>query len=106
MNTENLTKTEKSLLLFLESACTEKGGQLSSQHMNQEDFDIVQSWVEQGFIEFGRIKLSTLPPNSFATHWCILSEEAWVAAHLQRRQRSERLLASRRWQKSSDKDAA
>jgi hypothetical protein len=89
-----LTKTEKSLLLFMETQAVDYGGTLESVRMNADDFAIAKRWNETGFVQSGRIAFNDIKRNAGIArdHWCVLSEEAWAAAHLERRARCQRLL--------------
>lgn len=88
-----MSHDELSLLLFFETAAVDRGGVLESARMNAGDFAIAKRWNESGFVRFGRIAFKDI--NNRGTnpsdHWCVLSEEAWIAAHAERRSRSERL---------------
>ena len=83
---ENMIKDERSLLLYLECQAVDYGGKIDSRRMNGIDFDIAHVWDETGFIRFGRIKASDIAHNF--DHWCILSDDAWVEAHRERRARN------------------
>lgn len=89
-----MTKEERSLLLFLETCCVDHGGRVVAIHMNDDDHDIAKRWSKETFISFARlpswlIKKST--SSQPATYRVFFSEEAWVAAHAERRARSKRL---------------
>jgi len=89
MKTEVVTKDEQSLLLYLESCSTEKGGILDSSRMNTDDMNTLIEWHASGFIKWGRIAFHDIKEG--ATHWVVLSEEAWSAAHQERKARCARL---------------
>ena len=91
VNVEELTRDEKSLLLYLECRAVDDSGTLDSRQMNQADFEIAKRWNESGFIKFGRI--GSIDLRLGRTHWCVLSEDAWIAAHKIRRLKSERTIA-------------
>lgn len=95
MQTEKLTKDEKSLLLFLETRQVDYGGRVNLQHMNDEDMEIAERWNKEGFIGFGRIVIRN--HNSDGTHWCRLSKEAFEVAHELRKERAERMWLNRTW---------
>ena len=104
-----LTKNEKSMLLYLETVAVDHGGKLQSIRMNADDFKIAEAWNTSGFVQFGRIarqdikQVSGEPPR---THWCVLSDAAWVAAHAERRARCERLMAKLTIQRNGLETAA
>lgn len=91
----NLTKAEKSLLLYFETQATDYGGTLEGARMNAEDFAIARHWNEFGFVRFGRIAFADIKKlNGVARdHWCVLSDDAWRLAHIERRERCERVAA-------------
>jgi len=91
---EILTSDERNLLLYLETRAVDHGGKVDAQHMNKEDFDIVQKWNKEGFVKFGRIRFHSIIGRS--VHWCELSEEAWDLAHAERRAKYFRII---KWQK-------
>lgn len=88
-----MTKDERSLLLYLETCIVDHDGRVNSASMNSADREIVAGWVECGFIEYGRIA------SEFVTrdggNWVTFSDDAWLAAHKERRARGERMLAGR-----------
>jgi len=92
-----LTKEEKSMLLYMETQAVDYGGKLQSVRMNADDFEIAKRWNESGFVLFGRIAANDHATRSGSgedprTHWCVLSDEAWAAAHAERRARCQRLM--------------
>lgn len=93
----DLTRQEKSLLLYMETQAVYYGGLLQAQLMNEADFEIAERWNECGFVRFGRLSVedpaACRETSDFdRTHWCVLSEEAWVAAHAERRARCQRVM--------------
>ena len=93
MNLDNMTKDERSLLLYLETRAVDYGGTVDTRRMNKEDFEIAKGWNESGFLKFGRIKFHDINPASHATHWCELSDEAWKLAHQERKRRCLRIMS-------------
>lgn len=92
-----LTREEKNLLLYMETQAVDYGGKLQSVRMNADDYEIAKRWNESGFVLFGRIAANDISTRGDAgeyprTHWCVLSEEAWAAAHAERRARCKRLM--------------
>lgn len=91
-----MSKEERSLLLFFESACVEHGGIFNSQHMNSEDFTIAATWKASGFANIKRLKTAVINRlNGRYTHYCSLSPTAWSLAQEERRERAARLRAQR-----------
>jgi len=78
MAIDNMSKDEKSLLLYLESRVVDNGGQVDTRHMNAEDRKIASRWRDCGFICYGRIPFIMIKNNS--THFVILSNKAWLLA--------------------------
>lgn len=96
MELENMSKDERSLLLFFECSAVDYGGLLQGARMNADDHTIVKRWNESGFVMYGRISSQDI--NSPAaggqfpcTHWVVLSDKAWNLAHEERRARQQRM---------------
>lgn len=89
-----LTADEKNLLLYMETQAVDYGGTLEGVRMNSDDFEIARQWNETGFVQFGRISFHDIKKHAGIArdHWCVLSEEAWVIAHSERRARCQRLV--------------
>jgi hypothetical protein len=89
-----LTREEKSLLLYMETQAVDYGGKLEAVRMNSDDFAIAKRWNETGFVQFGRIAFHDITKLAGVArdHWCVLSEEAWAVAHAERRARCQRLM--------------
>lgn len=100
MKYRNMTKEEKSLLLFLETRAVDYGGRVNTLHMNGEDFDIAKRWDEEGFVGFGRIVARN--HNSDGSHWVKLSDEAWKLAHKERKARAKRMWDNKTWLSTKD----
>lgn len=89
----NMNTKEIRLLLYFETQAVDYGGTLQNARMNAEDFEIAKRWNESGFVQFGRIAASDIPNESYEsprTHWCVLSADAWEAAHAERYARCQR----------------
>lgn len=97
---ENITNTEKSLLLYLETRQHDYGGRVNTDHMNKEDYEIAKKWDEAGFVRFGRIVLRN--HNRDGTHWCKLSDEAFKLAYELRREKADRMWENRTWISTED----
>lgn len=107
-NLESMSKDERSLLLFIESCAVETGGLVDERHMNGVDRIIVDSWVEDKSIEYGRLSFSSIEKLQSAgtkkyTAWVKLSVEAWQRAHEERCNRFVRLYTSKTWQTTDEK---
>ncbi len=92
---KNMSKDEKSLLLFLETRAVDYGGRVNAKHMNVDDFKIAEQWTKEDFICFGRIKFKHI--NSDGANSVVLSKEAWKLAHAERKERFKRLWLKRTW---------
>ena len=100
MKLEEMTRDEKSLLLFLETRVVDYWGKVDTRHMNDEDMEIARRWSKEGFIEFGRIAFKDVSKRG--THWCRLSEKAWRLVHQERRIRAERGWLARPWKTAEE----
>lgn len=91
-----LTRDQKSLLLYFETQATDCGGVLESVRMNATDFATARRWNEVGFVYFGRIAFKDIKPHGGVARdrWCVLSEDAWKMAHAERRARCDRVMAT------------
>ena len=88
-NLDNMSKDERSLLLYFESCLVNQRGRLESCRMNAENFEIAERWNAAGFIHFGR-----KPGTLVRLFWVRFSEEAWGLAHVERRRKAERNLST------------
>ncbi len=98
-----MTREERSLLLYLEVRATDHGGLVTTAHMNKDDDTIINKWKENGFIEYGRLTRESIESLRGSTHWVKLSEDAWSLAHQERRARFERIYLKRTWQTTQEK---
>lgn len=95
---EDMSKDERSLLLFLETRAVDHGGLVDIRHMNKIDLDIAKKWHEEQFLQFSRIRMVDLQKlTSGCTHGIFLTEESWKLAHEERRARQLRLHLKRKW---------
>lgn len=60
MNLSEMTKDERSLLLFLETQAVDYGGLVDVRHMNEDDCNIASDWNECGFIIYKRISFYSI----------------------------------------------
>lgn len=99
MTLSEMTKHERSLLLFFETCATDWGGTVAVQHMNDDDREIAKRWTEAGFVEFRRIPFLEIVQRGGATrtNFVTLSDDAWSLAHEERRARCERIRARIAW---------
>lgn len=116
-----LTKDERSLLLFLETRAVDYGGRVNTVHMNAEDMALAAEWNRTGFLLFGRISSHYLgmrgaesvvahgpvaEARRLGTHWCELTADAWRLAHEERRARAERMKQARTWKTPAEHKAS
>lgn len=83
-----MNRSERSLLIFLETCAVDYCGRVLKARMNQEDEEIGQRWTDNGFIKSGRI--ASADHNAQGAHWVELSADAWTLAHQERRARATR----------------
>jgi len=107
MELKDLTKNEKSLLLYLETRAVDHGGLVDIRQMNDEDVDTAMRWDKEVFVQYGRVcaadvqRLGSMRRK--LTNWCLLSPKAWQLAHEERRARAERMWDKRSWQTTLEK---
>ena len=91
-----LTRSEKSLLMYFETQAVDYGGTLESVRMNAHDHSIAKRWRESGFVHFGRVAFNDIKTHGGTArdYWCVLSEQAWVLAQAERRARCDRVMAT------------
>ena len=99
----DLSREEKSLLLFLETCAVDHGGLVNPAHMSAEDMVIAERWSEDSFVWFGRVLSKSLKATGKYSYWCELSEAAWLLAHAERHDRAGRMAKKRIWRKTSEK---
>lgn len=100
MKLEEMTKDEKSLVLFLECCAVDNGGRVNGIHMNNEDFDIVEKWKGLDLIKFGRI--CSKDCNHTGTYWVQFTQHAFALAHEERIARSVRMWNKRTWKTTEE----
>lgn len=94
---EDMSKHERSLLLFFEHNAVEHRGKLNIEHMNTDDLTLVKEWNADKFVRFGRVKTADIftggqQPVRPRAHWVVLSEEALSLAQEERRARITRMI--------------
>jgi hypothetical protein len=102
---QDLTKDERSLLLFFETNYVDHAGKLDPRRMNTEDFEIAKIWNESGFIEFGRVRFSDIG-TEHRSYYVFLTEEAMKLAHEERAARAKRMQENRQWQTTKEHQSA
>lgn len=97
MNVEDMTKDERSLLLYFEDCMVNRMGCVQPVHMNEGDFEIAERWHRDKFVSFVRCPYAFIRkdnPNRRAggdyTHLVLLSDGAWKVAHQLREDRGNR----------------
>jgi hypothetical protein len=101
MKLSEMTTTERSLLLYLETRVVDYGGRVNQKHMNSDDRTILDRWVESKFVSFGRIIVAD--HNRDGTHWVRLSGDAWDLAHMERLARGARMWSNRAYTTTAEK---
>jgi hypothetical protein len=89
----DMSKDERSLLLFFETCWVDYGGLVDVRHMNESDMNIAKKWSEEGFLYFGRV-LSKLI-NNHNTHFVIIPDDTVRMAHEERMNRAIRIFVKR-----------
>jgi len=85
-----LSKTEQSLLMFLEYVAVDLWGWVDDvRKLNKEDMEIAIKWDENGFIFFKRASRDRNGKKEL-TYIVKLSNEAWNIAHQLRKEKSLR----------------
>lgn len=105
MKLEELTKDEKSLLLYLETRAVDHGGLINMAQMNCTDVAVAERWAKDKFIKFGRIAADNIKSGTRTeqiTHWCELTDTAFALAHQERIQRARRMLKKRAWRRAGE----
>ena len=103
MKLKDLTKDQRSLLLFFETCAVDYSGLIEGIRMNADDFKIAEDWNESGFIEFGRVCFEDIKKMfKKKAHWCSLSKDAWKLAHEERLARAIRIVEKRTWRKTKE----
>lgn len=90
----SIERQELSLLLYLETCAVDHAGKVEAQRMNKDDFEIADRWAASTFIAFSRLPSWYMLNHGGTmqfTHRVILSEDAWLMAHAERRERSKRV---------------
>jgi hypothetical protein len=95
MNLSEMSKDERSLLLYIESCATDYAGLVHAQRINDDDRKTLARWNKDGFISYSRLSFASIeklgPANRGNTSLVRLSEDAWKLAHEERRARNLRM---------------
>jgi hypothetical protein len=94
LDTETMTRDEKSLLLFLETRAVDHSGRVDTVYMNADDLVIAKRWNEEQFIDFGRYFASDITAGRTyrSSNYVRLSGAAWQTVAKLRRERAERTI--------------
>ena len=95
-----MTTDQISTLLYLETCVVDNAGKVTTLRLNDQDIEIINTWVEEGFITFARLKLDHV--TSTATHAVTFSEKAWEESHKYRKARGLRMLKNKSWEVVND----
>ena len=101
MKLSEMTREERSLLLYLESCLVESRGRVNLQRTNNGDMTIIDKWNNEKFIKKGRIVIDKYMETS-GSMWVEFSNSAWELAHEERKNRSTRMTKKRQWVKTSE----
>ena len=91
MKIEDLTKDEKSLLLYFETREVDFNCLVEEQKMSKTDFKIAKRWHREGIIAFKAMPVNIILngiPKSLGTHYVLLTEELRAIAHQLRNARA------------------
>ena len=96
---DEMTKDERSQLLYMETRLVDQKGILNEKQMNDDDRAICKRWDAEGFIVYKRLPFDVIESrgrqftNSMTkqeTTYVEFSDEAWQLAHEERRRRADR----------------
>ncbi|MDP1712925.1 MAG: hypothetical protein Q8K86_10775 [Candidatus Nanopelagicaceae bacterium] len=92
-----LTKDQKSLLLYFETCLVDNHGMVDSAKMNDDDHKIVADWQMKGYVQFARFPAKWLMERKNMMHGTAhqvrLSAEAMTDAHRLRAERAARMIS-------------
>ena len=101
MQPSDMSKDERSLLLYLETCAVDHAGLVDIRHMNSDDIELANKWSDSGFIKFGRVAFHDI--NKGYSHWCQLSVDAWSLVNAERFARAARTFSKRTWRTTDEK---
>lgn len=92
---KELTKDQRSALLYVETCVVDYGGLLEGRRMNTEDHESLRQMQAIGWLTWGRIPSSLLGRHDFThstpNHWARLTASGWKVAHACRMIRAEQV---------------
>lgn len=93
MTPEQMTKDERTCLLYLETCAVDYGGLVQGARMNKADHDACERFAELGLATLYRVpsRLFTTQSGQVQNHFVIMTDAGFALAHKLRRQRSERM---------------
>lgn len=78
---EDLSKDEKSILVYVECCAVDAGGLLEGQRMNAADHEALRKFKAAGLLDYGRVPARLLGTGARNwTHWCDLNAVGWSLA--------------------------
>jgi hypothetical protein len=97
MNLEDMSKDERSLLIYVESVSVDYGGLVDSRKINAADRVILKRWHDTQFVFFSRITWNSVQMlhDHNNTDLVRLSDEAWKLASEERKARYVRISSKR-----------
>jgi hypothetical protein len=78
---DNLSRDERSLLLYAETCAVDHSGLMEGIRMNAADHQALKSLKAGGYLDHGRIPASLLKEAGTRTHWVTLTQQGWALAH-------------------------
>lgn len=94
---QDLTKTERSALLYAETTLVDYGGLMEGKRLNGQDHDALNRLQSAGMLTWGRVPAKLL--GSFIggrdiTHWVSFNDVGWQLAAQVRRERCDQTRSS------------
>lgn len=86
-----LTKDERSLLVYCESCLVDYGGLLEGQRMNEADLKALRKFEVSRILKYGRIPSALLGEyvgSRKPTHWVQFNKDGWIVAQELRKRRA------------------
>lgn len=93
---ENISRDQRSILMYAETCAVDYGGLLEGSKMNAADLAALSTLIDGGILTFGRIPGRLV--GTFRrpiTHWCELTEAGWALSHQLRRARAAKVEPTR-----------
>lgn len=88
MKIKNMTRDEKSMLLYIETCCVDAGGLLEGRRMNIKDVEALDKLKKAGLLsQAGRIPFVHIDLGK--THYAELSDMGFALAHELRKERAQ-----------------